>query len=333
MDGFELARTIKSDPAIAATRLIMLTSSGIRGDSARAHAAGVAAYLTKPIRQSQLFDCLTMVVSKSSSLAPTTTLVTRHTLREAKHMSDKLILLAEDNIVNQKVAVRQLQKLGYRADAVANGHEAIEALSRIAYDLVLMDCQMPEMDGYEASAEIRRIEGTRRHTPIIAMTAHALNGDREKSLAAGMDDHITKPVNPEQLSRVLGHFLPSAANAKPSVDLPVDLDRLREALGEDPEEVLEILKLYLCGMEGNLIKLDLAISSRNTSEVDLIAHNCAGTSANCGMVAVVDHFRELERMCRENDLTGAGRVTEQVGIEFERIKVFLAERFAPLAAR
>ena len=210
MDGFELARTIKSDPAIAATQLILLTSSGIRGDGARAQAAGVAAYLTKPVRQSQLFDCLTTVVSKSSaSSTPVTTLVTRHTLREAKHMSDKLILLAEDNIVNQKVAVRQLQKLGYRADAVANGREAIEALSRIAYDLVLMDCQMPEMDGYEATAEIRRIEGTRKHTPIVAMTAHALSGDREKSLAAGMDDHITKPVNPEQLSRVLEHFLAS----------------------------------------------------------------------------------------------------------------------------
>jgi PAS domain S-box-containing protein len=334
MDGFELARTINSDPTIAATQLILLTSAGIRGDGAKAQAAGVAAYLTKPVRQSQLFDCLTTVVSKSSaSSVPTTTLVTRHTLREAKHMSDKLILLAEDNIVNQKVAVRQLKKLGYRADAVANGREAIEALGRIRYDLVLMDCQMPEMDGYEASAEIRRIEGTRRHTPIIAMTAHALNGDREKSLAAGMDDHITKPVNPEQLSRVLGHFLTGAAIAKPTVDLPVDLDRLHQAMGEDPEEVLEILNLYLSGMEGNLIKLDLAISSGNTSEVDLIAHNCAGTSANCGMVAVVDHFRELERMCRENELRGAGRVTEQVGIEFERIKVFLAERFAPLAAQ
>jgi two-component system sensor histidine kinase/response regulator len=333
MDGFELSRTIKSDPAIAATQLILLTSAGIRGDGARAQAAGIAAYLTKPVHQSQLFDCLTTVVSKSSaSSVHTTTLVTRHTLRGAKHMSDKLILLAEDNIVNQKVAVRQLQKLGYRADAVANGHEAIEALSRIAYDLVLMDCQMPEMDGYEASAEIRRIEGSKKHTPIVAMTAHALNGDREKSLAAGMDDHITKPVNPEQLSRVLEHFLASAFTAKSKVDLPVNLDRLHEAMGEDPEEVLEILNLYLSGMEENLIKLDLAISSGNTSEVDLIAHNCAGTSANCGMVAVVDHFRELERMCRENELTGAWRVTEQIGIEFERIKVFLAERFAPLAA-
>src|SRR5205085_846576 len=139
--------------------------------------AGVAAYLAKPVRQSQLFDCLANVIGREpcgygavDNAAPgPMKVLTKHSLSETKKMSHKLILLAEDNIVNQKVAVRQLQKLGYRADAVANGREALEALSRIAYDLVLMDCQMPEMDGYEATAEVRCREGTTKHTPIVAM--------------------------------------------------------------------------------------------------------------------------------------------------------------------
>ena len=255
-------------------------------------------------------------------------------------MSNKLILIAEDNIVNQKVALRQLQKLGYCADAVANGREAVEAIGRISYDLVLMDCQMPEMDGYEATAEIRRLEGSRKRTPIVAMTAHALTGDREKSLAAGMDDHITKPVKQEELARVLEVFLADSSPKAPIKELvthkvvpPVDLERLHQALGEDPEEVFEILDLYRTEMAANLIKLDSAIACGNAGEVDLIAHNCAGTSANCGMVAVVEQLRELERMGRENELTGAASLKEQVDVDFERIKHFLEERFQQVAAR
>jgi len=168
------------------------------------------------VRQSQLFQCLVSVVSQSSLMTEpaiadqAAAIVTKHTLAETKPMSNKLILLAEDNIVNQKVAVRQLRKLGYRADAVANGQEALEALGRIPYDLVLMDCQMPEMDGYEATAEIRRREGPNKHTPIVAMTAHALDGDRVKCLAAGMDDYVSKPVKPEELGRVIESLLTSA---------------------------------------------------------------------------------------------------------------------------
>ena len=213
MDGYELARLIKSDPLTSGVHLVLLTSAGARGD-AKAEQAGIAASLTKPVRQSQLFDCLMTVISSrpapqaedSLKVAPAN-LVRSHILQEEKRMSSKLILLAEDNIVNQKVAVRQLQKLGYRADAVANGREALEALGRIPYDLVLMDCQMPEMDGYEATAEIRRREGEAKHTPIVAMTAHALEGDRAKCIAAGMDDYISKPVKPEELGAVLEKLL------------------------------------------------------------------------------------------------------------------------------
>jgi len=212
MDGFALAEAIKGDSSISRARLVLLTSAGGRV-GVRSRAAGISAYLSKPVRQSQLFDCLSSAMSTSirgaAALAPST-LASKHSLPETKKMSAKLILLAEDNIVNQKVAIRQLQKLGYRADAVANGREAIEALSRIPYDLVFMDCQMPEMDGYEATAEIRRSEADRRHTPIVAVTADAMDRDREKCIAAGMDDYITKPVKVEELRRVLNAFLETA---------------------------------------------------------------------------------------------------------------------------
>ncbi|HMJ26307.1 MAG TPA: response regulator, partial [Pyrinomonadaceae bacterium] len=211
MDGFELAAAIKSNPEMSRMRLVLLTSSAERGDGVRSRNAGVAAYLTKPVRQSQLFDCLISVMSNENSPGRhsklVSTLTTKHSLQEAKKMSSKLILLAEDNVVNQKVAIRQLKKLGYRCDTVANGLEVIEAVSRIPYDLVLMDCQMPEMDGYEATSGIRRLENGKRHVPIVAMTAHALEGDRERCIAAGMDDYITKPVKTDELQTILARWL------------------------------------------------------------------------------------------------------------------------------
>ena len=339
MDGFELACCIKRDPDIAGMRLVLLTSHGQRGDSTVAREAGVAAYLTKPVRQSQLFNCLANVVNQSplgsdSLKAPVSTpsLVTRHTLDEKVTMSNKVILLAEDNIVNQRVAVRQLLKLGYRADAVADGREAIEALARIPYDLVLMDCQMPELDGYEATSEIRRREGTSRHTPIVAMTANALQGDREKCIAAGMDDYISKPVRPEELRKVLGRFFANWDNGRldraktSNGSPPVDLERLYQAMGTERAELQEILDIYLEQMPLNLEKLRVAIEVGDANEVNLIAHNCGGTSANCGMTALVSPLRELERMGREKQLAGAGTLREQVCKEFERVKMFLEEQ-------
>jgi len=303
VDGFELAQRIKADTNTGSPRIVLLTSAGQRGDGTRAREAGIAAYLTKPVRQSHLFDCLTTVINVNpegpgvtASVAPSS-VVTRHSLEEARSMSHRLILLAEDNIVNQKVAARQLLKLGYRADVVANGREAIEALSRIPYDLVFMDCQMPEMDGYEAAAEIRRLEGESKHTPIVAMTAHALDGDRAKCIAAGMDDYITKPVKMERLSEVLKFFFNKGGGQDPVCEASaplVDVARMHEMMGHEVVELSELVNLYLHEMDKNLNYLDAAVSSGNHNEVESIAHNCAGTSANCGMTAVTAPFRELE---------------------------------------
>jgi signal transduction histidine kinase/CheY-like chemotaxis protein len=213
MDGLELARTIKADPALTTLPLVMLTSITQRGHMELVQQAGIAAYLTKPVRQSQLFDCLMLVIGTSMPAADpssrtTRPLIDRYRLAQVKAQTQPRILVAEDNLINQKVAVRLLEKLGYRADVAANGQEVVEALTHTPYAAVLMDCQMPHMDGFEATVAIRQREGPTRHTPIIAMTASAMQGDREKVLAAGMDDYISKPVKVDDLAAMLRRWIP-----------------------------------------------------------------------------------------------------------------------------
>jgi PAS domain S-box-containing protein len=210
MDGEALGRAVKADQGLKDTALVMVTSWGQRGDAARIKEIGFSAYLTKPIKQSQLFDCLVTVLGRPSHGAEEEEkpgLVTRHTLAEAQHRAR--ILLVEDNVVNQKFALRLLEKSGYRADAVGNGKEAVTALEMDAYDLVLMDVQMPEMDGYEATGVIRDPQSKvqNHHVPIIAMTAHAMKGDRERCIEAGMDDYISKPIRAQKLAEVIERFL------------------------------------------------------------------------------------------------------------------------------
>jgi CheY-like chemotaxis protein len=208
MDGFDLAARIAADPGVRGTRLVLLTSAGRPGDAERALGLGIAAYLHKPVRQSQLYDCLATLLAGG---AEPPALVTRHSLREEKAHARALVLVAEDNPVNQKVAVRMLEKLGHRADVAANGREALDALARIPYAVVFMDFQMPEMDGIEATIELRRREGTGHHTPVIAMTAAAMPGDRARCLEAGMDDYIAKPVRPAELAAALERWVGAAA--------------------------------------------------------------------------------------------------------------------------
>jgi PAS domain S-box-containing protein len=211
MAGDRFGQIVNKDPMIKPTTLVMLTSRGLRGDSQRMKDIGFAGYLTKPVKRQHLFECLVRVLARSpqaaTGLHPPEPMVTRHSIDEARQQELRL-LVAEDNLVNQKVALLMLKKMGYRADVAANGREAVEALRRVPYDLVLMDQQMPEMDGLEATRVIRSsADVLNRRIPIIAMTANALKGDRERCLEAGMDDYLSKPVKPDQLKEKLAQWL------------------------------------------------------------------------------------------------------------------------------
>ncbi len=210
MDGATLGKRIKEDASLQKIRLIMMTSIGERGDSARMARAGFSAYLTKPIKQSQLYDCLALVLSGGTAEKddPKQPIITRHTIAETNKKNVR-ILVAEDNPINQKLVLRLLEKFGYSVDLVNSGTATLEALKTEHYNLVLMDIQMPDMDGYEATRKIRReLEGkSSRDIPIIAMTAHTMAGDREKCLETGMDDHIGKPIDPAALADTIAHWL------------------------------------------------------------------------------------------------------------------------------
>jgi signal transduction histidine kinase/DNA-binding response OmpR family regulator len=209
-DGTHLGQQINADPQLRQTRLVLLTSSGLRGDSVRFARLGFAGYLLKPVAHTDLIDCLLVILGSNAEDWHTRTqpIVTRHELRALRGAGvRRRLLLAEDVIVNQKVVCRVLEKLGYDVDIANNGREAVEAWSKRGYDLILMDCQMPEMDGYEATRMIREQEAAGERIPIVALTAHAMKGAEEACFAAGMDDHLTKPIDREALAACLHRHL------------------------------------------------------------------------------------------------------------------------------
>jgi PAS domain S-box-containing protein len=208
MDGFELIERIRHRPELSAPTIMMLTSAGHRGDAERCRELGIAAYLLKPIRQSELREAIARVLGAREQTGAIP-LVTRYSLQSARDPETVLrVLVAEDNLVNQRLAVRMLEKRGHRVIVAGNGREALDALVKDTFDLVFMDVQMPEMDGFEATAGIRAKEkGTARHQTVIALTAHAMKTDRERCLASGMDDYLSKPIRPQELDKILERCL------------------------------------------------------------------------------------------------------------------------------
>jgi PAS domain S-box-containing protein len=301
MDGAALGRAIKGDEKLKGICLVMMTSVGQRGDARQMAEIGFSAYLTKPVRQSDLFDSLAAVLAGESVLKEPLPLVTRHTVREMRRRGVR-ILLVEDNFTNRQVAEAILKKLGLRADAAVNGAEALKRLSETEYHLVLMDIQMPKMDGLAATRAIRAGEaGERARTiPIIAMTAHAMRGDREKCLEAGMDDYIAKPVTPDRLGELVEKWLAERAEgttgkgkADPGTgpetaaigeDVPIfDRVTLMSRLMEDADLAVRVAAGFLDDIPRRIEGLKASIETGDGDGAVRHVHTIRGAAASvCG---------------------------------------------------
>ncbi len=396
MDGATLAGEIRNLRSASQLPLVLLTSMGVK--SGAPEMSVFAATLSKPVKHSVLQEVLLKTVDKSrliskrsvSTLKLDSTLASRIPLR---------LLLVDDNAINQKVALRLFQQMGYQADVAGNGIEAVDAVRRKTYDIVFMDVQMPEMDGLEATRQIRNWERARPATlgaplVIVAMTANAMQGDREKCLQSGMNDYLPKPVRPETLQTAMEQWggklqarrndlathsqrtpsaspaakpapipgsIPSAgpgvaasessnahrvpapasvpvaprpntsplpAGAKLPVEgpPPVDMERLAEFTSGDNDSLTELISLYLGQTTEQLAKLRSCIENGSTDEVRKVAHSCAGSSATCGMTAMVPSLREIERVAMGGALEGAMDLLIQSESQFERVKTFLAQQ-------
>jgi two-component system sensor histidine kinase/response regulator len=343
-NGLTLARMIKAESELTGVRLLLLSSLGGRINREELNAAGIDGCLLKPVKQSLLFDSLATIMGNVAASSTTRAKkVSAPTSVRALATKQLRILLAEDNTVNQQVALGLLQKLGYRADAVADGIEVLEALKRVRYDVVLMDCQMPQLDGYETTRSIRQLEQQRTGpfdwkapVHIIAMTANAMQGDREKCIAAGMNDYLSKPVRRNELKAALdrhGEIQPIAtapeitcgSSATASEEVLVDIDRLRDVTDDEPDRMQELIDLYLTQAGPMLDGLNEAIQTNSSGDVARIAHKLVGSSVSCGVEAFTHPLRELERLGQEGNLSGADALFEDVRHKFPRVQNVFTE--------
>ncbi|MBW2489764.1 MAG: response regulator, partial [Deltaproteobacteria bacterium] len=347
MDGETLGKIIKQDSDLKNTILVLMTSIGKRGDAKRLEKIGFVGYLTKPVKQSQLYDCLVTVAGLRNEKAPEQpmSIFTRHTISERQQRSAR-ILLAEDNITNQKVAMSTLKNFGYSADIVKNGKEAVDAIKKIPYDIVLMDCQMPGMDGYEATNEIRKWEkelkdgsadrsgsnlesstGSKR-VPIIAMTAHALKGDREKCLNAGMDDYIAKPIHPKKLCDIIekwlneseGRLEAEVVNESLPKDVIFDKGSFFDRLLGDEDLAKEILKGFIEDSLCQIRSIKEAFDNKDTNVIYRQAHSLKGAAANISATAFKEIAYQIEIAGETGDLIKAASLIPKLDEQFEALK-------------
>jgi len=350
MDGVTLAEEIRKISGSESLPLVLLTSMSLRPETEEASRSLFAACLTKPIRQSQLHDILLQVLGAPKRARRKLGARARLDSALASRLPMRL-LLADDNVVNQKVAIRLFDQMGYHLDLAADGIEALDAVKRQNYDMIFMDVQMPEVDGLEATRRIRTYEQetSRRRSVIVAMTASAMSGDREKCLDAGMDDYLSKPVRPEAVQAAVERWGPQISEpADPSDSpeethapmpltpspapqtpddstVPVDVERLTEMAGPDEPSLRELTDLYLTQTDDQLAELREAISKSNAKEVERVAHKAAGASSTCGMIAVVPALRELETQARQDNLAQANAFFESVTRDLQRIRTFLKD--------
>ena len=325
-DGLSLAQELRANPAFAGVVLLMLSSVGVR--PAEDGAGPVDAWLVKPVRPSVLYNALVNAVARrAGGRAPPTGPAEPPAAAVLPRLSAR-VLVAEDNPVNQKVILALLEKLGCRADLASNGSEAVEMLDRFRYDVVLMDCEMPEMDGFQATAEIRRRErdgaGWRR-VPIVALTAYAMAGDRERCLAAGMDEYLSKPVRERELATTLASVAGSQPTTAPAAAAPSGEPACDEAgllahVGGDSQLAREIVQIYLSNAPGWLDGIRQAVTAADAAGLAHMAHRLNGALSNLAAPAATDAARALETAGRGGDLSDASEGLRRLETELARLQ-------------
>ena len=327
MDGIMLARQLRSDAALTRLPLLLLASATDRVVREQAKSLGFAACLTKPVRQVYLISAIAsaLTVDHQSKSAPGP--------EPEKQRFTGHVLIAEDNLTNQKVARLLLERLGCRVDAAANGLEAVAATRRAQYDLVLMDCEMPELDGYGATQAIRDEEaGSGRFTPIVALTANAQQGESDRCLAAGMNGYLSKPVRKEELALILDRWLPAKSAKNGSEDISARLHELIES-GFGEEDLQDLIQTFLATTPPMLLQLADAIGKQQFDAARRTAHTIRGSLGSLGMRDLETRVRVLEDHCKRGDAAEACKLVAMVEVEFaEGCKVLTTQLVANLSS-